>query len=685
MSKTMEHVLHTIVRTTIVWAHSWPTWVRTAVTHCVTMASESPATCEARMVQADDDEEEVLFQSDDAVGPSCNPELLDTGTTETEQVLFDAATEANTPSEDTRDEDLQEADAADGQLGPLQGLALPVLGSARLPFNALAAAKYCYQVASRGGLESTTVPPQLRRLMYLRWFGVVRGQTPRDWLDELRHFGQSCFTGFCLLVAWAAFGKAEDVVTLTGSDFEQHLKDNKYVLAEFYAPWCGHCKKLAPEYEKAAQALKFSGVSLAKVDATEEKDLAKKYDVKGFPTLIWFEEGKQMEYSGGRTTQTIIDWASSMTGPAVLENSDPAPPGSERPRVVLQASSLDSVFEQVAKDHRRKATWYFQKTGGASKVILQHAGEDPVELPGALENATLTQFVLDNALPLVGELNADTFDKYLEAGKGLVWSLFPVKAGEGFEEHRGIMTDVGKRFRGKYFVTHTDTAKFKEAIDNMLGISKFPAIAVQKKAGDKKKFVYTGAMTAAQISQFIEDVSTGKVSPSLKSEPKPAANDDAVRVVVGSTFEQEVFTPDKDVLLEVYAPWCGHCKKLEPEYSKLAKKIKKEELSDLLSIAKIDGTANDSPVDFIDWSSFPTIFFVKAGQSNATVYDGERTAKGLWKYIRKHATKAQELRERLDRRKVLSNNLPGEVGPLAAKVASYSSPEVLGASDLEFL
>lgn len=43
-------------------------------------------------------------------------------------------------------------------------------------------------------------------------------------------------------------------------------------------------------------------------------------------------------------------------------------------------------------------------------------------------------------------------------------------------------------------------------------------------------------------------------------------------------FLQEVFTPNRDVLLEVYAPWCGHCKKLDPEYIKLAKKVKKEEL-----------------------------------------------------------------------------------------------------------
>mmetsp|Transcript_29128 Transcript_29128/g.67588 ORF Transcript_29128/g.67588 Transcript_29128/m.67588 type:complete len:471 (+) Transcript_29128:48-1460(+) len=457
--------------------------------------------------------------------------------------------------------------------------------------------------------------------------------------------------GACLIVAWLCLAVAEEVVTLTTADFDQHLKDNKYVLAEFYAPWCGHCKKLAPEYEKAAQTLKYAGVSLAKVDATEEKDLAKRYEVKGFPTLIWFESGKQMEYSGGRTTQTIVDWATSMTGPPVIENADPAPPGAERPRVVLEDATLHSVFEQVAKDNRRKATWYFKKGYGPAKIFLEHSGEDPVEFKGAIDNATLTQFVLDNAMPLYGELNADTFDKYLESGKGLIWSLFPPKAGGNEQDYRPIMASVAKRVRGQFFVTHTDTVKFKDAIDNMLGITDFPAIAVQKQAGDKKKFVYKGEMTTAKISEFIDAVRAGTVQPALKSEAPPAASDDPVKVVVGSTLQKEVFTPDKDVLLEVYAPWCGHCKKLDPEYTKLAKKIKKEELSDLLTVAKLDGTANDSPVDSMDWSSFPTIFFVKAGQSNATIYDGERTAKGLWKFIRKHATKAQELRDRLERRK----------------------------------
>lgn len=65
-----------------------------------------------------------------------------------------------------------------------------------------------------------------------------------------------------------------DVVTLNASNFEEVVKNNTNVLVEFYAPWCGHCKKLEPEYEKAAKKLKAAkqDVVLAKCDATEAEN-----------------------------------------------------------------------------------------------------------------------------------------------------------------------------------------------------------------------------------------------------------------------------------------------------------------------------------------------------------------------------------------------------------------------------
>merc|ERR1739847_77428 len=83
-----------------------------------------------------------------------------------------------------------------------------------------------------------------------------------------------------------------------------------------------------------------------------------------------------------------------------------------------------------------------------------------------------------------------------------------------------------------------------------------------------------------------------------KSEAIPATNDEPVKVVVGKTFE-EIVLGGKNVFLEIYAPWCGHCKALEPTYNELV-------------IAKLDGTANDIMDDRFEVRGFPTLFFVNS-------------------------------------------------------------------------
>jgi len=443
------------------------------------------------------------------------------------------------------------------------------------------------------------------------------------------------------------FVKGEDDYVKVGtkdtlSDFLKNAPDG--ALVEYYAPWCGHCKSLEPEYKKAAEALKDNEkVALIKVDATVESELAQKEGVQGYPTIKWcVGEGKCSDYDGPRQADGIVDWVKSMTGPAVVEGE----PAEDDVFAVFSQEADGAAFEEVAKANRKKAKWYHKK--GSGGVTVKHKGEDAIECGDVKTEECFKK----NMFPLYGALNGETFATYMEGGKGMVWTLWdPETCADDVEKNRADMVKLAKSV-GDYTVTHTDTKEFGKVLEGMFGITTFPRVVVQTKVGDKKNYIYDGEMTESAIGAFVKKVQNGEVEPNLKSEEIPeAAGEGEVTVVVGKNLQEVVFHKEKDVLLEVYAPWCGHCKKLEPEYNKVAKKVAKEGFENILTIAKLDGTLNDSPVDSLTWEGFPTLYYVKAGSSEPVKYDGGRDAKGIWKWIKANHSKKDEIKEKLAAKK----------------------------------
>jgi protein disulfide-isomerase A6 len=115
-----------------------------------------------------------------------------------------------------------------------------------------------------------------------------------------------------------ALASAEAVLDLTPSNFgDVVLKSGKPALVEFFAPWCGHCKNLAPVYEELATVFSYASdkVTVAKVDADQHKSLGKDYGVSGFPTLKWFDgkSNKPTDYSGGRDLESLTKFITEKT------------------------------------------------------------------------------------------------------------------------------------------------------------------------------------------------------------------------------------------------------------------------------------------------------------------------------------------------------------------------------------
>lgn len=213
------------------------------------------------------------------------------------------------------------------------------------------------------------------------------------------------------------------------------------------------------------------------------------------------------------------------------------------------------------------------------------------------------------------------------------------------------ITEAANKLRGRIVMVISKTdSEDATPILNFFGLGKEnnePQV-VGFAASEGKKFIFKDAvMTGDGLAKFGEGVVDGTAPKFFKSAKVPEEPlDDGVSVIVGDTVESIVMDPTKDVLLEVYAPWCGHCKSLAPIYAKLAKRFKD---IDSVVIAKMDGTENEHPD--IEVKGYPTLLFYPAEKgAKAIPFEGERELLDLTKFIKQHAKVAYELPKKGDKK-----------------------------------
>eukprot|EP00090_Calanus_glacialis_P031723 TRINITY_DN52718_c0_g1_i1.p1 TRINITY_DN52718_c0_g1~~TRINITY_DN52718_c0_g1_i1.p1 ORF type:complete len:493 (-),score=188.68 TRINITY_DN52718_c0_g1_i1:46-1446(-) len=451
----------------------------------------------------------------------------------------------------------------------------------------------------------------------------------------------------------------DGVMVLGGDNFQAALDANSMVLVEFYAPWCGHCKKLVPEYASAAATLagKGSPAKLAKVDATEHKELGTKFGVKGYPTLKFFKNGVAQEYTGGRTADTIVQWLEKKSGPAAktLTTTEEATAFVKDNQVAVIGFFKDPIAKEAvafatAADANEEVNFavtsnsaifsQFEVIDDAAVVLLKKFDEGRNNLEGDITVETVADFVNANALPLVVDFNTDTAKQIFQGSVKNHFIMFQSASGEKFEHNLHNARKVAKDFKGDImFVSVTTDEEEHKRVVEFFGISEdeVPTFRMTASVEDMIKYKPDDAgLSEENIRAFIKSFKAGEVKPHLKSEDLPADWDATpVKVLVSSNFAEVALDASKDVLVEFYAPWCGHCKKLAPIWDELGETFKD---NDKIAIAKIDMTANE--LADVKVRGFPTIKLFKAGDNAAVDYAGGRTLEDFVKFLTPEAEEA---------------------------------------------
>uniref|UniRef100_A0A673ZFZ7 Protein disulfide-isomerase n=1 Tax=Salmo trutta TaxID=8032 RepID=A0A673ZFZ7_SALTR len=463
-----------------------------------------------------------------------------------------------------------------------------------------------------------------------------------------------CLLFFFIVLAGAA--RASDVIEFSDDDFDSKIGDHGMILVEFFAPWCGHCKRLAPEFEVAATRLK-GIVALAKVDCTVQNNVCQKYGVSGYPTLKIFKDGEDAgAYDGPRTADGIVSHLKKQAGPSSIElktEADFTKYVGDRDASVVgffadRGSPAQAEFLKSASALRE--SFRFAHTNSVEGIILFR----PARLSNKFEesiikfsedkftNAMIKKFIQDNIFGMCPHMTDDNKDQMKD--KDLLVAYYDVdyeKNPKGSNYWRNRVMKVAKSFLDQGKTLNFAVASknsFSHDISEMgldASSGELPVVGIRTAKGDKYVMAEEFSRDGKALERFLQDYFDGKLKRYLKSEPSPENNDGPVKTVVAENFDAIVNNEEKDVLIEFYAPWCGHCKSLEPKWKELGEKLSSDPN---IVIAKMDATANDVPSQY-EVRGFPTIFFAPAGQKmSPKKYEGAREVSDFVSYLKREAT-----------------------------------------------
>jgi protein disulfide-isomerase A1 len=418
-----------------------------------------------------------------------------------------------------------------------------------------------------------------------------------------------------------AFERSEGIYVLTAKNYAAAVAEFDHLLVYFYAPWCGHCKALGPEFVKAGQMLREAGntaIKLAQVDGTEEAQLMEQEAVTGYPTLRFYRQGDAgaaIPYTGGRMAPEIVEWLERKVGPAArplptLEAVQEFIAANEVAVVGFFPSTKDDdhseakdVYLAACKDYDDYGVHYpvglttdeaaAAKYGAVNKIVLFKTGADTAEkeqlaYSGELSAANtkgpqdIRDWITAQALPPVVEFNHENAQKIFKRpndGQSHLLVFHNKSDAAAFAAETAMLRRVAAEFRGSVIFVSVDVAEEDHrrmveflGVRHRINNDTFPTMRIvtmhsgESTGGPVRYRPPKGTgLSEAEVRAFVAEYVAGRVPREYFVEPLPADWDRRpVKYLTAANLKAVAEDPGKHVLVMFYAPWCGHCKTLMP-------------------------------------------------------------------------------------------------------------------------
>jgi len=401
-------------------------------------------------------------------------------------------------------------------------------------------------------------------------------------------------------------------------------------------------------------------VPFARIDCTKNEKTCQDHKVDSYPAVILFREGKEpVKFAGTRTATEIVNFVVKKTSSPLIPlltvedidnfiihepsivgffSSESDPKYAKFEEIASRPEFETSHFSVVIGPSKDTLNRYNISSLPAVKIFREtEVGED-IEFNKNDWDNTLRNWILIAGTPLVDEIGPNNFIRYKTLGNRLVIGFFDRSDEESLAVGLELLKKLAKLSEFSDIKFGWSDGKMYSQQAERFGASgtKYPVYITtllskdESLAFDENKFP-----TFKELKKWITAVNTGDFKSFIRSEPLPIHNDDPVLIAVGKTV-RDIISQPKDVLLDIYAPWCGHCNELAPTLEKLAERM---EPVDSIVIAKINGDANQyNHIAQGLFEGYPTLIFYPAKhKSNAIKYSGDRSFKDIFSFLKKNA------------------------------------------------